>query len=159
MDRRQLENRIPCTCGHWESRHNPNSAGTISCFECVDWIKYKQDIEFAHPYKADNLGYLEQSYDELHPVVYFLKFNDFEANYVLGIFKTQEEAAKWREYFVKHPDNEYCSSMKYRAQHDQEDYEYCLEIEKREIGTLHPEIKIDNLKYLEMKYDETNKNV
>jgi hypothetical protein len=89
--------------------------------------------------------------------IFLLWYNDWEENTVLGIFETKEQAQVWKDYFIMYPhDGWYCPMQVGDEIEAQEDRGSRLKIEEREIGKLHPEIKIDNLKYLEFCEDKKN---
>lgn len=91
--------------------------------------------------------------------IYLLWFNDWEANTIVGIFETQHEAERWRNYLLANgasydddvnEDNEFdylLSTIGHFATND--DLEGRLQVQEFVIGTLNSEIKIDNLKLLE----------
>ena len=64
-------NQFPCECNHLEKEHRKVSTGRTSCHTCSlpiyklskdDWNKLKAKLNWywVHPYKRDNLRYLEQ---------------------------------------------------------------------------------------------------
>ena len=79
--------------------------------------------------------------------IFLLWFNEWEASHVLGIFETKDQAELWKGYFITNPTNTSYMEMEYYSKKD--DYESRFGIEERTIGTLDPNIKIDNLKYLD----------
>jgi hypothetical protein len=89
--------------------------------------------------------------------VYLLWFNEWEANYVLGVFETKEQAEKWQSYFVANPicDGWIASSMEHYVQKEPNTWTDRFEIEERTLGQIHPEIKVDNLKYVEHLFTES----
>jgi hypothetical protein len=85
--------------------------------------------------------------------VFLLWFNEWEANYVLGVFETNEEAKRWKEYFIANPikDGFVAPDMEYFSEKDPSTWTKRFHIEEWEVGKLEKRIKIDNLKYLEWK--------
>lgn len=91
--------------------------------------------------------------------IYLLWFNEWEANNILGVFQTRQEAERWLEYFLANgasydddvnEGNEYdylLSSLGHFATNG--DLEDRLSIEECIVGTLNDDVKIDNLKLLE----------
>jgi drug/metabolite transporter superfamily protein YnfA len=88
--------------------------------------------------------------------VYILWFNEFEANYILGIFETRQEAERWERYFVANPvgGGYIADSMKYYAAMEKS-WTDRFEIEESIVGQLHDGIIVDNLKLLELE-DKTH---
>ena len=81
--------------------------------------------------------------------VYLLWFNQWEANYVLGVFDSREQAEKWKKYFIDNPiDKGYVARDMKHFSEKESDWEDRFEIEECGIG-VNSNIKIDNLKYLE----------
>lgn len=87
--------------------------------------------------------------------IYLLWYNEWKTNYILGIFETEQEAERWKEYFIEHPEQKLSYDM--ATNQNKEDLEDRLEITEMDLNSLHPDIKIDNLKYLE--FMEGKKNV
>jgi hypothetical protein len=69
-----MEKSIPCKCSHGLEEHFLNSSNRITCRVCAapifsmskeDWNLKKKELKFywVHPYKRDNLRYLEQLVD------------------------------------------------------------------------------------------------
>jgi len=86
--------------------------------------------------------------------VFLLWFNEWEANYVLGIFESKEQAERWQSYFVANPlDDDYGPDMAHFAR-GEVDWTSRFMIEEYEVGKLKPSIKIDNLKYVEHLFTE-----
>lgn len=98
--------------------------------------------------------------------LYLLWFNEWEANNLLGIFETREEAKRWQDYFVANPvtDGVYRDMGTYyfrerKSGELKDDFILRFLIEERELGQLDKHIEIDNLKLLEWetkKREETN---
>lgn len=82
--------------------------------------------------------------------LYLLWFNEWESNYVLGVFDSKEQAEKWKKYFIANPlERGYVApDMKRFSEKNPIDWEGRFEIEECGIG-VNANIKIDNLKYLE----------
>lgn len=91
--------------------------------------------------------------------VYLLWFNEWEANYVLGVFESQEQAEKWRSYFISNPiaDGFVAPDMLRFSKKETGDWTDRFEIEEWEVGKVHPEVKIDNLKYVENLFTQNEK--
>ncbi len=91
--------------------------------------------------------------------VFLLWFNEWEANYVLGVFETKEQAERWKSYFIANPIGEgfIAPDMLYFSKKEP-DWQERFQIEEWEVGFLQPDIKIDNLKYVENLFTESEKN-
>jgi hypothetical protein len=94
--------------------------------------------------------------------VYLLWFNEWEANYVLGIFETYQEAERWKNYFIANPigDGYVAPSMKHFAEREKrhgDDWTTRFEIEECFIGQLNKHINVDNLKLLELEAKKDEK--
>lgn len=86
--------------------------------------------------------------------IYLLWFNEWEDSYVLGTFETKEQAEKWKSYFIANPtDTDYNGDMVYYSK--QKDYEERFGIQEYTVGQLNPNIKVDNLKYVEHLFTES----
>lgn len=84
--------------------------------------------------------------------IYLLWFHEWEANNILGIFETFQDADRWRNYFLENhvdeDDDDYVlSSMTHFAGNN--DLAHRLQIQECTVGNLSEDIKIDNLKLLE----------
>lgn len=92
--------------------------------------------------------------------VFLLWFNEWETNYVLGIFETLEQTERWKRYFIANPISEgyVASDMQHFATRDPNNWTNRFVIQEYEIGRLHPEVKIDNLKYVEHLFTESEEN-
>jgi hypothetical protein len=95
--------------------------------------------------------------------VFLLWFNEWEANYVLGVFETREQAERWKSYFIANPikdgDGFIAPDMEYFAKKEVGDWTTRFEIEECVVGRLDPDIKVDTLKYVEQVYkDNSNKD-
>lgn len=83
--------------------------------------------------------------------IYLLWFNQWEANDIIGIFDTLQEAERWRTYFLENhvdEDNDYSilGDMSHFAENG--DLEDRLKIQEYVVGQLNS-INVDNLKLLE----------
>src|SRR5579864_8824842 len=79
-------------------------------------------------------------------IVFLLWFNEWEASYCLGVFETEQEAIRYRDYFIKFPvEEQYGPDFEHYS--EKEDYEDRFVIEPRKIGETTP--KVDNLHFLE----------
>jgi len=89
--------------------------------------------------------------------VFVLWFNEWEANYVLGVFETKEQAEKWQSYFTANPigDGWVAPGMLHFSKKDPNDWIDRFEIEEFELGKVNSEIDIDNLKYVEHLFTES----
>lgn len=87
--------------------------------------------------------------------VYLLWFNEWEANFVLGVFETKQQAERWQSYFVANPitDGYVASSMAHFSKKNV-DWVERFRIDECEVGKLDSDIKIDNLKYVEHLFTE-----
>lgn len=86
-------------------------------------------------------------------IVYLLWFNEWEDRYCLGLFETEKEAQRYKDYFIKYPiDSDYGPDMVHFSERDE--YENRFHIESRKIGELEP--KIDNLHFLEFCEGQKN---
>jgi|SRR5665213_2507595 len=93
--------------------------------------------------------------------VFLLWFNEWEANYVLGVFETREHAERWKSYFISNPisDGWVAPDMAHLAKKDTDDgWVTRFVIQEYEVGQLNPDVKIDNLKYVEHLFTESEKN-
>lgn len=88
--------------------------------------------------------------------LYVLWFHEWESNNIVGIFETEQEAERWRVYFLENPDsheedddNEYSllSDMAHFAGNGE--LEDRLKIEELVVGQLTNHVKVNNLKLLE----------
>lgn len=88
--------------------------------------------------------------------VFLLWFDEWEANYVLGVFETKEQAEKWKSYFIANPltDGWIATSMLHYSKREA-DWTKRFKIEECEVGKLNSEIKVDNLKYVEHLFTES----
>jgi len=91
--------------------------------------------------------------------VFLLWFNEWDANYVLGVFESKEQAERWMSYFKANPiDGGYIApDMKRFSNRESSDWIGRFEIQEIEVGQLHPYIKIDNLKYIENLFLQNEK--
>lgn len=91
--------------------------------------------------------------------VFLLWFNEWEANYVLGVFDSKEQAERWKSYFIANPigDGYVAPDMLHFSKKESGDWTTRFEIEEWEIGKLHPDIKVDNLKYVENLFIQNEK--
>jgi hypothetical protein len=88
--------------------------------------------------------------------IYLLWFSEWEANYVLGVFESREQAERWKSYFIANPIKEgyIAPDMERFSRKESGDWTTRFEIEEREVGQLHPDIKVDNLKYVENLFEK-----
>jgi hypothetical protein len=102
--------------------------------------------------------FLLQEINGINMNIYLLWFNEWEANYVFGVFETKEHAEQWKSFFITNPTKtNYYADMEYYSTRD--DYARRFYIEERTVGTLDSNLRIDNLKYLEHLYkDKKDKN-
>lgn len=82
--------------------------------------------------------------------MFLLWFNEFEANYVLGIFETKDDAVRWKQFFIANPVTKSYPDMEYYARKDAFGDRFI--IEEREMG-VSKDLKVDNLKYVEWLYE------
>jgi len=86
--------------------------------------------------------------------MFLLWFNELDSNYVLGIFDKKEDAIRWKHFLITNPGTQHYPDMIYYA--NQDEFGARFTIEDRQIG-LDPNIKIDNLKYVEWLFNNSIK--
>jgi len=93
--------------------------------------------------------------------VYLLWFNEWEANYVLGVFGSQKQAELWKSYFIANPikDGYIAPDMERFSKKESGGCDWItrFDIQECEIGLLDPDIKVDNLKYVENLFTQNEK--
>lgn len=87
--------------------------------------------------------------------IYLLWFNEWESNYVLGVFESQEQAERWKSYFISNPlTHDWIAPDMAHLAKKEIDWTKRFAIEECKVGQLNPNIKIDNLKYVEHLFTE-----